>query len=181
MLTCRSFRNREDNDLPLPWDRSRRRAGRRPARRRRARCVRTRTFAGQSSLYISAPIFGLHRRLPGAARSAARNCTCWLPGKRFASYTISRCRVASSSYRYRTDSMQITMLIVPGGVILPAELHDLFSFLKECADCLSNEALRKDGIARLERVNDALVLLKASDPLLVLSPRSLNTHHYERE
>jgi hypothetical protein len=107
----------------------------------------------------------------------------WLPRKRFAPYTISRCRVASSSYRYRTDSMHITsaMLIVPGGVILPAGFHDIFSFFEECADCLGNEALREDGIVRLERLNDALVLLKAPDPLLIFSPRTLNTHYYEGE
>jgi hypothetical protein len=73
------------------------------------------------------------------------------------------------------------VLIVLGGVILPAGFHNVFSVFKECVDCLGNEALREDGIVRLERVNDALVLLKAPDPLLVFSPRSLNTHYYEGE
>lgn len=64
---------------------------------------------------------------------------------------------------------------------LPAGFHDNFRLFKECADGLGNQALREDGIVRLERVNDALMLLKAPHPLVVLSPRSLNTYYYEGE
>ena len=124
-----------------------------------------------------------HNWLPGTARSAARSCKGWLPRKRFAPYTISRRRVVSSGYRYRTDSLHITsaMSIVPGGVILPAGFHDILSLFKECADGLGNQAFGEDGIVRLERLDDALMRLKATDPLLVLSPRSLHTHDNEGE
>ena len=64
---------------------------------------------------------------------------------------------------------------------LPAGFHDTFRLFKECADCLGNEALREDGIVGLERINDALVLLEAPRPVLVLSLRSLSTHDYEGE
>ena len=132
--------------------------------------------------YVSAPIFGLHRRLPGTEISGSEL------------HKLAAEETVRALYDQPLQS-RIVQLPLENGlngdnqcdvdccwrVILPAGFHDHFSFFKECADCLSNEALRKDGIARLERVNDALVLLKASDPLLVLSPRSLNTHHYKRE
>ena len=51
----------------------------------------------------------------------------------------------------------------------------------KCADCLRNQALGEDGIVRLERLDHALMLLKAPNPLVVLGSRSLNSYDHERE